>query len=287
LIVTRIFSRFVLALALAALVCSSTRNASAAPATGTLQIVAMVGGQPDDITTDARGRLVWGDLARGTVDRLDGGRVTTLAVGLSLPEGIVVLPTGAMVVAEQGRDRIVRIDRSGARTVLDTLRPVPGQEGVDGIGRDPRTGELLIPDSPRGTVLGISVDGRHTRVIARGLGRPVAAALDAHGDILVPDEHLGTLVVISPQGTIRDEGVLSTPDDVAVAPTGRVWITTLGDGGLWTIDPGARAPYRVLAGLSNPQGLTLDRCGDPVVVDQNSARIVRWLLTPTAARCPF
>ena len=284
---TRIFSRFVLALALAALVCSSTRNASAAPAMGTLQIVAMVGGQPDDITTDARGRLVWGDLARGTVDRLDGGRVTTLAVGLSLPEGIVVLPTGAMVVAEQGRDRIVRIDRSGARTVLDTLRPVPGQEGVDGIGRDPRTGELLIPDSPRGTVLGISVDGRHTRVIVRGLGRPVAAALDAHGDILVPDEHLGTLVVISPQGTIHDEGTLSTPDDVAIAPTGRVWITTLGDGGLWTIDPGARAPYRVLAGLSNPQGLTLDRCGDPVVVDQNSAHIVRWLLTPTAARCPF
>jgi len=287
LIVTRIFSRFVLALALAALVCSSTRNASAAPATGTLQIVAMVGGQPDDITTDARGRLVWGDLARGTVDRLDGGRVTTLAVGLSLPEGIVVLPTGAMVVAEQGRDRIVRIDRSGARTVLDTLRPVPGQEGVDGIGRDPRTGELLIPDSPRGTVLGISADGRHTRVIVRGLGRPVAAALDAHGDILVPDEHLGTLVVISPQGTIHDEGTLSTPDDVAIAPTGRVWITTLGDGGLWTIDPGASTPYRVLTGLSNPQGLTLDRCGDPIVVDQATARIVRWLLTPTAARCPF
>jgi len=121
----------------------------------------------------------------------------------------------------------------------------------------------------------------------RGLGRPVAAALDAHGDILVPDEHLGTLVVISPQGTIHDEGTLSTPDDVAIAPTGRVWITTLGDGGLWTIDPGASTPYRVLTGLSNPQGLTLDRCGDPIVVDQATARIVRWLLTPTAARCPF
>jgi len=287
--VVRVFSRFILALALAALACSSTWNAhaSVAPAAGTLQIVATVGGQPDDITTDAQGRLVWGDLARGTVDRLDGGRVTTLAAGLALPEGIVVLPAGAIVVAEQGRDRIVRINRNGTRTVLDTLRPVPGQEGVDGIGRDPRSGELLIPDAPRGAVLGISVDGRHTRVIARGLGRPVAAALDAHGDILVPDEYLGTLVVISPQGTIRDEGALSTPDDVAVAATGRVWITTLGDGGLWTIDPGARTPYRVLTGLSNPQGLTLDRCGDPVVVDQNSARIVRWLLTPTAARCPF
>ncbi len=290
LIVVRVFSRFILALALAALACSSTRAASAARRTlaeGTLQIVATVGGQPDDITTDTQGRLVWGDLARGTVERLDGGRVTTLAAGLALPEGIVVLPTGAIVVAEQGRDRIVRIDRNGARTVLDTLQPVPGQEGVDGIGRDPHSGELLIPDAPRGTVLSVGADGRHARVIARGLGRPVAAALNAHGDILVPDEHLGTLVVISPQGTIRDEGALSTPDDVAIAPTGRVWITTLGDGGLWTIDPGARTPYRVLTGLSNPQGLTLDRCGDPVVVDQNTARIVRWLLTPTAARCPF
>ncbi len=289
----RVSFRFILALALAALACLSTQDAPAArsaskeSATGTLQIVATVGGQPDDITTDTRGRLVWGDLARGTVERLDGGRVTTLAAGLALPEGIVVLPTGAIVVAEQGRDRIVRLDRNGTRTVLDTLQPVPGQEGVDGIGRDPRTGELLIPDAPRGTVLGVGAAGRRARVIARGLGRPVAVALDARGDILVPDEHLGTLVVISPQGTIRDEGVLSTPDDVAVAPTGRVWITTLGDGGLWTIDPGARTPYQVLTGLSNPQGLTLDRCGDPVVVDQNSARIVRWLLTPTAARCPF
>jgi len=280
-------SRLILILTLVALACVSARGAPVAQAAGTLQLVAAVGGQPDDITTDAQGRLVWGNLARGTVERLDSARVTTLVQGLSVPEGIVTLPDGALIVAEQGRDRIVRIDRSGARTVLAALWPVPGQEGVDGIGRDPRTGELLIPDAPRGAVLGVSADGRRVRVIARGLGRPVAAALDARGDILVPDEHLGALVVISPRGTVRDEGALSTPDDVAVDGTGRVWITTLGDGGLWTIDPGANAPHRVLVGLANPQGLTLDRCGDPVIVDQNTARIVRWLLTPTAARCPF
>jgi len=283
----RISSRFILVCTLVALATVSARGAPVAQAAGALQLVATVGGQPDDITTGAQGRLVWGNLARGTVERLDDARVTTLVQGLSVPEGIVALPDGALIVAEQGRDRIVRIDRSGARIVLDALQPVPGQEGVDGIGRDPRTGDLLIPDAPRGAVLRMSADGRRVRVIARGLGRPVAAALDARGDIMVPDEHLGTLVVISPRGTVRDEGALSTPDDVAVDGAGRVWITTLGDGGLWTIDPGARAPYRVLAGLANPQGLTLDRCGDPVVVDQNSARIVRWLLTPTAARCPF
>ncbi len=282
-----VFSRFIIATTLVALAASPAHRASAARDASSLQTVAEVGGQPDDITTDAQGHLVWGNLSRGTLERLDGGRVMTLARGLSVPEGIVALSNGALIVAEQGSDRIVRIDPSGARSVLYALQPVPGQEGVDGIGRDPRSGELLIPDAPRGTVLGVSADGRRVRVIARGLGRPVDAALDARGDILVPDERLGTLVVIAPRGAISYEGTLSTPDDVSVDRAGRVWITTLGDGGLWTIDPGASAPYRVLVGLANPQGLTLDRCGDPIIVDQNSARIARWLPTLTAARCPL
>jgi streptogramin lyase len=280
--VVRLLSCLILVLALAG---SSAHHAPAMHAALALQTVAVVGGQPDDITADARGDLIWGDLARGTVERLAGARITTLARRLSVPEGVIALPGGAIVVAEQGRDRVVRIERSGEKTVLYTLQPVPGQEGVDGIGRDPRTGELLIPDSPRGTVLGLSPDGRCVRVIARGLGRPVDAASAARGNIMVPDEHLGTLAVVTPRGTIAYRGALSTPDDVAIDRAGRVWITTLGDGGLWTIAPGTTAPRRVLMRLANPQGLTLDRCGDPIVVEQNTARIVRLLLTPRAARC--
>jgi sugar lactone lactonase YvrE len=126
--------------------------------------------------------------------------------------------------------------------------------------------------------------GRNVRVIARGLGRPVDAAVDAQGNVLVPDEHLGTLVVISPRGRISYRGAMNTPDDVAVARNGRIWVTSLGDGGLWEINPGG-VPQRVLVGLANPQGLTLDRCGDPIIVEQNTARIVRLLLTPSAAHC--
>jgi sugar lactone lactonase YvrE len=243
-----------------------------------------VGGQPDDITVDPQGRLVWGDLARGTIERLDGTHVVTVAGNLSVPEGVVVLPNGTIIVAEQGRDRIVRVGASGALTVLYSLQPVAGQEGVDGIGRDARTGNLLVPDSPRGTVLTMGPQGKHVRLIARGLGRPVDAAVDKQGDVLVPDEHLGTLVVVTPRGRVSYLGTLSIPDDVAVDRTGHIWITTLGDNGLWVIDQGG-APRRVLTGLANPQGLTLDRCGDPIVVEQNSARIVRLLLTTASARC--
>jgi hypothetical protein len=61
-------------------------------------------------------------------------------------------------------------------------------------------------------------------------------------------------------------------------------VTTLGDNALWAIDPGA-APRRVLIGLANPQGLTLDRCGDPIVVEQNAGRIVRLLLNAKSSHC--
>jgi sugar lactone lactonase YvrE len=257
-------------------------RAHSAPA---IQVLATVGGQPDDITVDPQGRLVWGDLAAGTVDRLAGGRVSVIARGLSVPEGVLVLSSGAIIVAEQGLDRIDRISRTGTNTAIHALAPVPGQEGVDGIGRDAKTGDLLVPDSPRGTVLRMGPNGRHARIIAAGLGRPVDAATDAHGNVLVPDEHLGTLVMISPRGRISYRGSFSTPDDVAATVSGTVWVTSLGDGGLWELLPNA-APRRILSGLANPQGLTLDRCGDPIVVDQSSARILRVLLTSRSSRCP-
>lgn len=249
----------------------------AAPA---LQVLAIPGGRPDDIAV-AHGQLVWGNLARGTVERLRGRRVVTVARGLAVPEGIVPV-RGGLVVAVQGEDRVVRLRRGRVRTLLD-LQPVPGQEGVDGIGRDPRSGDLLIPDSPHGTVIRTRPNGRHPVVIARNLGRPVGAAVDRHGDVLVPDEHLGTLIVIAPNGHVSRRGTFSIPDDVAVAHNGTIWVTSLGDGGLWRLRAGRIR--RVLSGLADPQGLTLDRCGDPIVVEQGTARIVRLLLSSRAARC--
>jgi sugar lactone lactonase YvrE len=262
---------------------SSPTDAHASPA---LQTIAVVGGQPDDITVDAHGRLVWGDLARGTIERLDGKRSVTLVRGLSVPEGVASLPGGNLIVAEQGHDRIVRINGAGSVSLVYALSPVPDREGVDGIGRDARTGDLLIPDSPRGTLLRMTTRGRGARVIAQGLGRPVDATTSHGGSILVPDETLGTLVAVSPAGKISYRGSYSTPDDVSVDRQGTVWVTSLGDGGLWEIRPGG-SPQRILSGLANPQGLTLDKCGDPIVVEQNTARIVRVLLTAASNHCAF
>lgn len=260
-----------------------TTDAAAQPR---LQVLAVPGGQPDDITVDARGRLLWGNLSRGTVERLQGGRVVTVLRHLSVPEGLVARPGGALFVAEQGLDRIDRVSSNGTLTVLRRLIPVPRQDGVDGITWDPRSHHLLVPDSPRGTVLSLNPATGQYQTVASGLGRPVAAAVGRSGTILVPDEHLGTLAVISPRGHVTYRGHFSTPDDVAVDGTGRIWVTSLADGSLWLVPPHG-APRRMVAGLRSPQGLTLDHCDDPVVVEEGAGRIVRLLLTPRSRSCRF
>ncbi len=249
----------------------------------TLQRLAAVAGEPDDLVVDAGGRLVWGNLATGELQALMGGRVVTLARGLGAPEGIVVQPHGVFDVAEQRFDRVTRID-AGRRATIVQLAPVSGQDGLDGIGQDVRSGDLLIPDSPRGRVWRVGANGSGARVIARGLGRPVGAAVDEHGNVLVPDETLNALLSIAPGGAVTRLATLAVPDDVSVDRHGRIWVTTLGDGGLWYLDPGA-APRRLRVGLADPQGLALDTCGDPIVVQSRSGHIDRVLLTAAARRC--
>src|SRR5581483_6832396 len=56
-------------------------DAAKGSAAAQLQRLVVVPGQPDDITLDAAGRLVWGNIANGTVQAFDGRRITTLARG--------------------------------------------------------------------------------------------------------------------------------------------------------------------------------------------------------------
>ncbi|HZS85904.1 MAG TPA: hypothetical protein VFE42_00240 [Chloroflexota bacterium] len=266
---------------------STTAPASAQPVAArafTFQRLLAVAGEPDDIAVDAQGRLVWGNLSTGSIQRFDGRSIQTVATGLSVPEGIVVLADGSLVVAEQGRDRLVRLGPGTRRSVVLRLQPVPGQEGVDGIALDPRSRQLLVPDSPRGTLLRVGVDGRHATVLARGLGRPVGAAADAHGTIWVVDENLNAVLSTAPSGAVVRRATLSVPDDVVIDRRGWLWVTTLGDGGLWVIKPG-QAAQRVLSNLSNPQGLALDRCDNPIVVQSARGVIDRLVTAPAGRHC--
>jgi hypothetical protein len=202
-------------------------------------------GEPDDLAV-VGGRLLFGDLKTGAVAEIIHGRPKIVVADLDVPEGIVDLSGHRILVVEQGRNRIDRIDlRTGRRAVLKNLVNKTGNEGVDNIASI--RGHVVVPDSPYGTVLRLS-SGRLT-TIARGLRRPTGVAPFA-GGMAVADEY-GNAIWLLKHGSLSKLASLPTPDDVATAH-GILLAVTLGDGGLWEIRPRLR---RLVNLFNQPQGL--------------------------------
>src|SRR5947209_11626647 len=115
-------------------------------------------GRPDDLIFDQQGHLLFSDFYNGTVSRVNAdGSVTQLISGLAGPEGLVVLPDGTMIIAEQHTNRILSLAPGAQSPTL--LRVLPGtpssascKDGVDGIALDPSTNTIIVPDSPIGNV---------------------------------------------------------------------------------------------------------------------------------------
>ena len=243
---------------------------------------------PDDLAFDNQGRLLFSDVKAGSVSALRAdGSVERIAAGLSGPEGIVVQADGRILVAEQGRNRVVAIDpQSHAVSQWHVFANPTGREGIDGIGpvlpgRDahanllPTGGNVIIPDSPNGVVWRVSADGKTATQIASGMFRPAGAGVDANGRIFVADEG-GPVWVLEPAK--RRFATLPVPDDVLVGRAGHVFVNTLGDNAIHELD-GQGHQVSVLAGIQQPQGIALDYADNLFYSEFNAGRIGRVVRT--------
>ena len=234
-------------------------------------------GRPDDLVFDQQGRLLFSDEFNGTISRLNAnGSVTVLLRDPAGPEGLVVLPDGTLIFAEQETNRIVSL-APGAKTPT-VLRVLPGtpsnascKHGVDGIALDPTTNTLIIPDSPIGNVYRMSLDGKVFTLLASGIVRPVGAGVDTQGNIYIADECSNAVWRISPAGKTTRLGGFGMPDDVVPD----------GNGNLLVIDlqPSIHALIRLnLAsqGFIEPQGLVVDAHGNIFVSDDYSNLIMKF-----------
>jgi sugar lactone lactonase YvrE len=239
-------------------------------------------GCPDDLVIDAQGRIVFSDLGNGTVDRiLASGQIVTLARGLDQPEGFVLLPDGTIIVGEQGQpgEHIDRIDRvpPGSTTpdVLVAFHNATGMAGLDSLSLDPRTSALLVPDSPNGTILRVSLDGTQIQAIASGFVRPVDALADASGNIFVADEYGNEVARIAPDGTVTRLASLPAPDDLAFDLDGTLLVTALGTNTLVRLDPATgKTLATVAANLFGPQGLGVDARGNLYISEENANAVI-------------
>jgi sugar lactone lactonase YvrE len=242
--------------------------------------------RPDDLVFDPQGRLVFSDISAGTINRINAdGSVTLLFSGLAVPEGLVYLPDGTLIIAEQRTNRILQIaPGTSAPTVLRVLPGTPGRlnckDGVDGIALDPTSNTLILPDSPTGNVYRMSLDGKKLTLLTGGIVRPVGAVVDKQGNVYIADECGGAVVRVATDGRTTRIGGFGMPDDVAFDAQGNMLVIDL--------KPSIHALIRVLQttgaretllsnGLIEPQGLLIDARGNIYVADDYANTITELI----------
>jgi hypothetical protein len=231
--------------------------------------------QPDDL---------WFRDGLTYVGQLASGRVATIRPGIPVEQSPYVVPVAEGIaflgdrvfVADQRNDRVDEIVAGQPQTFLQ-LQPVAGKDNVDGIGV--QDDQLLVPDSPNGTLLWVDAAGRITRTVG-GFNRPTGAWPLPDGSVLVADEYGNAAFRVAADGS-RTTLVRGLPivDDVASDADGRIFVVTpVVSGGRVAELVGGSA--RDLAGnLLEPQGLGFDSAGNVLVSETAAGRLDVFIRT--------
>ena len=234
--------------------------------------------EPDDLVLAPDGSIYISDVSAGTIKQYTtDGHLNLVVSGLRSPEGMVFLPDGSMVIAEQERNRLVRYDLS-SKTLKPFLKLVnqTDQLGVDGILWDGTN--IIVPDSPNGTVLKVSADGQTVQQIASHLTRPTGAWLEPTGDLLIADEYGGAICRLHGDGTLDKLAYFSFPDDVVADASGNIFIVTLGDNAIHLLRAGTNEDVILVSNLNQPQGIIFDNDGNLIVTDSGNHRLIKVII---------
>lgn len=222
---------------------------------------------PDDLMYEAdAGTVLVGEHGTGHIARIGGAsRLARLPQVVPEAEGIAQIGS-TVYIADQLNARILALSGNGLRTVL-RLEPVPSGENLDGIAAT--SSQLIVPDSPHGTVLVVDPSG-HVAARYGGFSRPAGAWVEPNGRYLIADENANTVFELRNGGAItRVAGNLSGADDVARTGDGHVLVTLPGLGILRDVTSGRN----VAQGLRNPQGLGFDGAQNVLVTESDAGRL--------------
>jgi hypothetical protein len=230
--------------------------------------------EADDITVSRDGNVWITNVTGNQITELNsqGGLVRTFGDSRN-PEGIIELPSGQFALAEQRADRVVVFDSVANTKRVWVQLTANGNLGVDGLGIEP--GLLLLPDAAQGTLDTVPLppfSGGPT-VVARNLGRPVAAAPVGDGTILVAVENRPGLDKVDPStGQVTPVGNFASLDEVLVR-NGVAYVADLSTGQLDAVDLASGAVSVLVTGAGAPQGLAFRPDGRLLLVDENSGNV--------------
>ena len=220
---------------------------------------------PDDLLyLSADGTVLVGEHGSGHIAKVGSRGVTRLPQVVPEVEGIAQIG-GTIYVADQFHSRIVALSGTGVRTVLQ-LQLDPNGLNLDGIDAD--GSQLIVPDSPHGTVLFVNPSG-HVTARQSGFTRPAGVWAES-APYLIADENAGAVFALRRGGGFTTlAGNLPGVDDVVRDSHGHVIGTLPGQGILRDVTSGANEAR----GLRNPQGLGFDGAQNLLVTESDAGRL--------------
>lgn len=180
---------------------------------------------------------------------------STVAPGLSYPEGVAVDGSGTVYVADTGDSRVVKVAPNGTQSIV----PATGLVDPIGVAVD-GAGNVYIADSYNNRVVEVTSAGVQSTVPATGLSFPESLAVDGAGNIYIADTNNNRVVKMTPSGTqstVPATG-LSGPQGVAVDGSGNVYIADTFNNQVVKVTSAGVQSIVPATGLSYPQGVAVD-----------------------------
>ncbi len=119
---------------------------------------------------------------------------------LRWPSGVCVLPSGELVVADHGNDRLVTLEANEDHTAATAIGEVAG---VVGVGRVCALGGMIVAVSfpDHGRVEAVDLETGIRTPVLEDLTRPQGLTLDADGSLLIADAGTEQLVRVNADGS--------------------------------------------------------------------------------------
>jgi hypothetical protein len=216
--------------------------------------------------------------SRGVIVHLSATGSVMVSYNEPTPGGIVVLPSGDVLFADQGADRVDELDPSTlAVSTFLQLTPRAGQPNVDGLGVDTANSLLLVPDQAQGQVLTVPLAGGSPTTLSGGIGRPIDAAVGPGGAIeIATPTNTGLMSAPAAGGAATKSNGLSLPLSAVVVKGLLVYATAPAAHRVYAYNPATGHNAVLVTAIGNPQGIALLPDGQLVVSDATTGTLATF-----------
>ncbi|WP_306599515.1 Ig-like domain repeat protein [Geothrix sp. 21YS21S-2] len=214
----------------------------------------------------------------------------TGSLTLNGPAGLAVAPNGTTFIADTANGRIIKVDPTGAASVLGVSGLGTALAGPTALALDV-PGNLYIADTGNARVVKVATNGTAT-VVGTGsvtLASPQGVAVDASGNLFIADAGANAIVEVTTGGSAAGLAInvspgapnLASPKGLAFDAAGKLHIADAGNNRIVAVAAGSTTGGVVAptwagspASFSGPSAVAFDRVGNLFVADTGNNRIV-------------